>query len=105
MLRESAERERLERDRLRVEREQARSAARASAAHAAALDAARLELEQAIVKAREARRTGSGVAATDAAWRRAKARLIELETGVPPEWARDVASNVHEVSSEDDDPS
>jgi hypothetical protein len=104
MLRESAERERVERDRLRVEREEARSAAEAAAAHAAALEAARRELEHAIGKAREARRTGSGVAATDAAWRRAKARLIELETGAPPEWARPVASDVPEVTSEDDDP-
>jgi hypothetical protein len=105
MLRESAERERIERERLRIERQQAESAAQASAAHAAALDAARLELEHAIGNAREARRAGSGVAAADAAWRRAKAALIELETGAPPEWARPIASDVHEVSSEDGDPS
>jgi hypothetical protein len=105
MLRESAERERVERDRRRIEREQARRAAEASAAHAAALDAARLELEHAIGNAREARRAGSGVAAADAAWRRAKARLIELETGAPPEWARHIASDVHGVSSENGDPS
>jgi hypothetical protein len=77
MLRESAERERAELERVRLERQQARDAAHAAAAHEAALDAAR----------REARRTGSGVAAADAAWRHAKARLIELETGAPPEWA------------------
>jgi hypothetical protein len=56
-------------------------------ARAAALDAARRELEQAIGAARDARRTGSGIDAADAAWRHAKARLIELETGAPPEWA------------------
>jgi hypothetical protein len=105
MLRESAERERVERDRVRFERQQARSAAETAAAHAAALDAARLELESAIGNAREARRKGSGVAAADAAWRAAKARLIELETGEPPEWARPVAADVHEVSSEDGHPS
>jgi hypothetical protein len=105
MLRESAERERVERDRLRVEQQEAQRAAEAAAAHAAALDTARLELEHAIDSAREARRAGSGVAAADAAWRRAKARLIELETGAPPEWARDHASDGHEVSSEDGDPS
>ncbi len=105
MLRESAERERVERDRLRIERQQAQSAAEAAAAHAAALDAARLELEAAIGNAREARREGSGVAAADAAWRAAKARLIELETGAPPEWARPVAADVPDVSGEDGDPS
>jgi hypothetical protein len=105
MLRESAERERVERERLRVERQQAQRAAEAAAAHLAALDAARQELEHAIGNAREARRAGSGVAAADAAWRRAKARLIELETGAPPEWARHIVSDVREVSGEDDDPS
>ena len=44
-----------------------------------------------------ARRAGSGVAAADAAWRHAKAWLIELETGAPPEWARRVASEEHDV--------
>jgi hypothetical protein len=87
MLRESAERERAELERVRLERQHARDAAHAAAAHEAALDAARRALEQAIGTAREARRTGSGVAAADAAWRHAKARLIELETGAPPEWA------------------
>jgi hypothetical protein len=105
MLRESAEQERAERDRLRIERQQAQSAAQAAAAHAAALDAARLELDHAIANAREARRAGSGVAAADAAWRRAKARLIELETGAPPEWAPHTAADGHEMSSEDGDPS
>jgi hypothetical protein len=105
MLRDSAARERAERDRLRVERQQARDAAQASAAHAEALDTARRELEHAIGNAREARRAGSGVAAADAAWRRAKARLIELETGAPPEWAGHTASDAHEVSGEDGDPS
>jgi hypothetical protein len=87
MLRESAEREHAELERVRLERQQARDAAHAAAAHEAALDTARRALEQAIGTAREARRTGSGVAEADAAWRHAKARLIELETGAPPAWA------------------
>ena len=80
-------REATELDRVQLERQQTREAAHAAAVHRAALDAARRELEQAIATAREARRTGSGVAAADATWRHAKARLIELETGAPPEWA------------------
>ena len=87
MLRESAHREQVARDRARLEREERRNAERAALERAAALDAARRDVELAIRAAREARRVGSGVAATDAEWRRAKARLIELETGAPPEWA------------------
>src|SRR5262245_19707252 len=45
---------------------------------AVALDAARLGLEPATGNARESRRAGSGVAAADAAWRRAKASVIGL---------------------------
>ena len=71
---------------------------------AAELDAARRELEDAISNAREARRAGSGVAATDAEWRRAKARLIELETGAPPEWAGHIASEAPEIGGQDSDP-
>ena len=88
ILRASAERERAERERVRLERQDARDAAQAAVEHAAALEAARRELEDAISGVREARRAGSGVAASDAAWRQAKVRLIELETGAPPEWAR-----------------
>ena len=41
----------------------------------------------------EARRTRQGVEAADVAWRQAKARLIELETGAPPSWAATVADD------------
>ena len=86
---ETAERERAEQERVQREREEAENAARAAAEHAAALAAARRDLERAIEGAREARRAHSGVAAADATWRQAKARVIELETGAPPEWVRD----------------
>jgi hypothetical protein len=87
VLRESAERDRAEADRVRREREEASRAEREAAARQAALVAASRGLERAIEGVRVARRTGSGVAAADAAWRVAKARLIELETGEPPTWA------------------
>jgi hypothetical protein len=96
LLRESAERERAAQDRHRLERQRARAAADSAAAHAVALDAARRQLEDAISNARKARRTGSGVAAADEAWRQAKARLIELETGAPPPWARHDTSDAPE---------
>ena len=105
ILRASAERERAERERLQLERQAARDAAQAAAEHAAALDRARRELEHAINGVREARRAGSGVAASDAAWRQAKFRVIELETGAPPEWARHEASDVHETDDNDGDTS
>ena len=60
----------------------------------------RRELEYAISCVREARRAGSGVAASDAAWRQAKFRVIELETGAPPEWAHRDASDVREVNGD-----
>lgn len=105
MLRAAAERERAERDRLMLEEQQARDAAHAAAQHAAALEAARRELEVAIGDARQARRAGSGIAATDEAWRHAKARFIELETGAPPEWARHDVPDALEVDDNDGPPS
>ena len=85
-----------------MERQQARDAAARAAAHAVALDAARRELEHAISDARAARRAGSGASAADAAWRGAKARLIELETGAPPHWAHHDASSAAEADNGSD---
>ena len=86
-LKESEARDRAAHERERAERERAEAAALAAREHAAALDAARADLEGAIERARAARRNGAGVPAADEAWRVAKARVIELETGAPPEWA------------------
>jgi hypothetical protein len=105
LLRESAERERAAQDRSRLERQRARDAASSAAAHAAALEAARRKLEDAIRDAREARRAGAGAAAADEAWRQAKARLIELETGAPPDWARRDASDARVANDSADAPS
>ena len=101
-LRESAAREQAEQERRQRERRQARDAAQAAAERAAALDDARRALERAIDQARHARRVGSGVAASDAAWRDAKARVVELETGAPPPWAahREVAEVSDDASDE-----
>lgn len=49
--------------------------------------AAKVDLERAIAGAKAARSSGAGIPEADAAWRVAKARLIELETGETPEWA------------------
>ena len=105
LLRESAERERAAQDRIRLEQQRARDTAASAAAHAAVLDAGRRKLADAIRDGREARRAGSGVAAADEAWRQAKARLIELETGAPPEWAHHDASDAPEGNDSADAPS
>jgi len=67
--------------------------AEAERAKAAALEeASRLERAQqahqrAVAMVKEANRTGRGRAEADAAWRDAKADLLELETGTRPAWA------------------
>jgi len=58
----------------------------------AAQDAARLQRAQqahqhAVELVKEAKRTGKGRVEADAAWRDAKAELVELETGKRPAWA------------------
>lgn len=75
-LRESEARERAEQERRR---------ARKTAAEQLAI--ARAELDRAIAEVRRAQRTRSGIAEADAAWKAAKARVIELETGAAPTWA------------------
>ena len=67
--------------------------AEAERAKAAALEEAnRLQRAQeahqrAVEMVKEAKRTGKGRAEADAAWREAKADLLELETGKRPAWA------------------
>lgn len=75
-LRESEARERAQRERERAEQE-----------HAAALESARRDVERSVEAIRAAKRSGTSSATADAAWRAAKARLIELETGTAPTWA------------------
>jgi hypothetical protein len=87
LIRQSSERDRVEQERRQAARDQARAEATAATARAAALEGARRDVERAIGDAREARRRGVSVVAADDAWRRAKARLIELETGAAPSWA------------------
>lgn len=99
MLRESAERERAERERKEQRKRDAAEEARAARARADALAAAQRHLERAIENVKRARAKRSGVDEADAAWREAKARLIELETGTAPDWAPSTASGEHEVAA------
>lgn len=68
----------------RDERDQAVAAATAKANETT--DAKR-ELERAVEGVRRAKASGRGRAEADAAWKVAKARVIELETGTAPSWA------------------
>jgi hypothetical protein len=86
-LRESEEADR------RAKKAAADAKAEAEQAKAAALEEAnRLQRAQAthqraVEMVKEAKRTGKGRAEADAAWREAKADLLELETGKRPAWA------------------
>src|SRR4051794_18502793 len=54
---------------------------------AARLKRAQEAHQRAVEQVKEAKRTGKGRAEADAAWRDAKAELVELETGMRPAWA------------------
>jgi hypothetical protein len=102
LLRESNEREEAERDRRAAAKREASDAAKAAAARADALAVAKRDLNRAIAGVREARSTRRGVAEADAAWREAKARLIELETGTAPDWDRSGSAADDGHGDEDD---
>lgn len=101
MLRESAERERAEQERKQQRKRDAAAGAKAAQAHADALRNARRDLDRAIENVKSARERRSGVADADVAWRDAKARLIELETGAAPEWAPPAATGDDEPADAD----
>ena len=79
--------EQAEQSRIDAEREAAARAAELAAEHAAKLDRARRELERAIAAVKRSRGSGTGATQADAAYRAAKAEVVELETGERPPWA------------------
>ena len=80
---------RAERERIEAERVEAARLAKIAADHAEEVRLARIALDKAIASAKAARSSGRGVAEADLVWRRAKARMIELESGAAPDWAPD----------------
>lgn len=70
--------------------------------HQRQLDEAKAELQQAIDAVRRAKERGTGRVEADDAWKAAKARVIELESGAPPSWAKPVAPDVSTDSSADE---
>ena len=87
LLRESAERNAAAAHRAEQQRAEAKARRRAADEHVIAQREAQRELDRAIAAVRRAKTERRGEAEADAAWRAAKARVIELETGAPPEWA------------------
>lgn len=85
-LNDRKQRERERQNRVRAEREEAQRQARLAAEHAAQLAAARRDVERSIAEIKRARASGTSTAAADEAWKSAKARVIELETGRSPDW-------------------
>ena len=86
-LKESANADRAAREREREARAEVARKADEAAAHEKALLAAGRDLKRAVEAVRQAKQTGKGGADADDAWKVAKARSIELETGVAPRWA------------------
>lgn len=86
-LRESDARDTAKRERDRQQKEAADAKAAADAAAVNALKDARRDLDRAIRAVRDAKAAGRGTVDADAAWKAAKARVIELETGERPTWA------------------
>ena len=64
-----------------------RERAKAEQAKSNELNEARRALDAAIADVRRAKESGRGRAEADAAWKVAKARVIQLETGDAPTWA------------------
>jgi hypothetical protein len=86
-LKETEARDRETRERERQQREAAAARKAEADAQANAVRDAKRALERAIEAVRAAKSSGRGAAEADAAWKAAKARVIELETGTPPSWA------------------
>jgi hypothetical protein len=81
--------ERERQQRIQAEREEEKRQARLAAEHAERLRVANRELDRAIAAVKQARTSGVGQSEADEAYRAAKAKVVELETGERPDWAPD----------------
>lgn len=86
-VKETEARDSARREKERTERAAAEQREAERRAHADALATARRDLDKAIAAVRAAKRDGRSTVEADAAWKAAKARVIELETGAAPAWA------------------
>ena len=86
-LKETEKAEKVAHERDASRKAEAARKAEEAAAHSSALAAALRELKRAVDAVRHAKESGRGRAEADAAWKVAKAKVIELETGTAPAWA------------------
>lgn len=102
-LRESEEREKAQRERERQQQDAALQRKADAAAQANSLADARRALDAAIEAVRRAKRDGRSTVEADAAWKAAKARVIELETGERPNWAPSESAAAESAEAESAD--
>jgi len=86
-LKDSEEADRRAKDAKAKAKAEADRAKAAAEEEATRLQRAQAAHQRAVEMVKEAKRTGKGRAEADAAWREAKADLVELETGQRPAWA------------------
>lgn len=86
-LKESEAQDKVQREKERQRQQEAADRKAAERAQADALASARRDLDRAIQAVRAAKANGRSTVEADAAWKVAKARVIELETGAAPTWA------------------
>ncbi len=103
-LKESEQREQAARKRERDAKAEADLRRAEAAARANELAEARRELQKAIDATKAARRAGTGTVVADEAWKLAKARVIELETGDRPGWAPALPTDTADGETTEDMP-
>jgi multidrug resistance efflux pump len=86
-LKESEKADKAAKEKERTAREERERTVAAANAKERNLADAKRELDRAVEGVRRAKASGRGRAEADAAWKVAKARVIELETGTAPSWA------------------
>ena len=86
-LAESEEREKAAKAAERARRDEEARVAGEAAAHERNLQQARRDLDRAIAAVKQAKQSGRSTVAADEEWKRAKALVLQLETGERPKWA------------------
>ena len=102
-LAESEEREKAAKTAERTRRDEQTRVAAEAAAHERSLQQARRDLDRAIAAVKQAKQNGRSTVAADEDWKRAKALVLQLETGERPKWAppEPVLAPVQETNGSD----
>ena len=86
-LAESEEREKAAKAAQRARRQEEARVAAEAAAYERSLQQARRDLDRAIAAVKQAKQNGRSTVTADEEWKRAKALMLQLETGERPKWA------------------